>query len=221
MTLLQGGITSYGNGVPNIFTHNDVVSGKDGKFVFERVVPGRVLVARGFTRTVNDGALEVGSARRQPVFVKPGQTLNLQLGGSGRAITGKLLPAIESDEETRWSFASILIQREFEFPARPARAVKEDPQRWQARVEEWKKSPAGIEYERMKKRENESPLFDASVSPDGTFRVDDMPQGKYKMRIRFSQHSAGQLPDYRFEIEDDTLENPLELGEIQLLPSLR
>ena len=44
---------------------------------------------------------------------------------------------------------------------------------------------------------------EASVSRDGTFRIDDVPDGDYTLTVRFSRDAAGKLPSRRFSVPKD------------------
>ena len=205
VTILGSGIHSYGNGVPNIFTHNNVVTGSDGKFVFDRVMPGRKEVARSILVTGDNGAAEATSSRNEPVILKPGQIANVQVGGSGRAVVGKLAASPDFEGKPLWSFATITVDRYFDGPI-------EDPP-----AEVWED---GKERARLDKLIEMSPRFIVTAAKDGAFRIDDMPAGKYRMKVRFydHNHSAGVLPNYLFEILNDELPEPMDLKVLTLLP---
>ena len=64
-----------------------------------------------------------------------------------------------------------------------------------------------------------SPYFTATVDRDGSFHFDDMPPGNYTLSVRFSQHAAGQLQDYKFTVRDagaGKFDEPVDLGVLQL-----
>lgn len=221
VTIMGSGIHSYGNGVPNIWTHNNVVTGSDGKFVFDRVTPGRKIVARSISVTVDDGATEATSARIEPVIVKPGQIADVRVGGSGRAVIGKLTASPEFRGKPLWSFATITVDRHFDGPIEdPPADVWADGEKYTAWLKAWKESPDGKERARLDKLIDMSPRFIVTAAKDGTFRIDDMPAGKYRIEVRFydHNHSAGILPNYRFEILNDELPEPMDLKVLTLLP---
>lgn len=107
ITINAGEIGSYGKDVPSIFTHHDVTTGPDGRFVFERVVAGRGTIGRSIMLTVDDGATEVASSCMISVEFPGGSTTQLDLGGTGRAVVGKLLPPAGFDGPVRWNFALV------------------------------------------------------------------------------------------------------------------
>src|SRR5690606_32879146 len=64
LTLDTNTLHSYGKEVPNIFTHHDITTGTNGRYVFERVVPGTGWVGRHILLMVDEGAMEVTSSKR-------------------------------------------------------------------------------------------------------------------------------------------------------------
>ena len=106
------GLRSYGNGVPSIFTNHEVTTGPDGRFVFERVVAGRGQIGRSLRMTVKDGAAEVASSSMIAADFPGGKTVHIELGGSGRAVVGKLQPPEGFHEKIRWSHAMVVVATE-------------------------------------------------------------------------------------------------------------
>jgi protocatechuate 3,4-dioxygenase beta subunit len=75
------------SGGPRINYESSAVTDKDGHFVLERVVPGRVQVCR---------AIRVSERSRRfsqltPLDVKAGETATVTLGGTGRPVLGKVV----------------------------------------------------------------------------------------------------------------------------------
>src|ERR1051325_5401006 len=98
-------LRSYGKDVPNIYTRHQATTGADGRFVFERVVAGRGWIARELHLTVDDGALGPSSSVRANADFPPGENTQLDVGGTGIAVTGKLLPPEGFKDVPRWNFA--------------------------------------------------------------------------------------------------------------------
>ena len=92
ITLNVAGRDSYGKDVPSIFTQHYVTTGPGGRFVFERVIPGSGWIGRRLMLTVNDGAAEVTSSCMIAADFPAGKTARIDLGGTGRAVVGKLQP---------------------------------------------------------------------------------------------------------------------------------
>ena len=99
--------SSYGNLVPSVFPHHDVTTGPDGRFVFERVIPGGGQIGRRIIFTVNDGADDVTSSCMIAAEFPAGKTVHIDLGGTGRPVVGKLRPPDGFQGKVHWNFASV------------------------------------------------------------------------------------------------------------------
>ena len=198
-------------------THNDVVAGKNGSFKFERVFAGRCSISRNIALVVSEGAMEVASSRREFFNVSAGQSVKVDVGGKGRAVVGKLLPAKQLTEKPRWKFADISVSRHVDVrPPTMPNDVAADATKSRIWYEKWLRTPPGQEYTRLNAIADNSPSFFATVDDEGNFRIDDMPKGKYQMRVTFHQHSAGSLNGYLFEVDNESAEAPIKLGNIKL-----
>ncbi len=199
-------IHSYGDKVPNIFTHHKMTTGKEGRFVFERVFPGKGRIGRQILLMVNDGATEVTSSQRVSAEFSAGENTTINLGGSGRPVVGKLAPPADYTGRVLWNFALIHVQADISPPPRPAPPAEAqgNPERTRAWWESWRWTDAGMAwtsaYETSKQLQWESPLFTASVDRDGSFRLDDVPAGNYVLSVRFNKNSAGRLSGYHFSV---------------------
>jgi protocatechuate 3,4-dioxygenase beta subunit len=96
------------NNGPRIFSQHQSTSGPDGRFVFERVIPGRGRISRHFIPMLDEGAREVGSWSQFAASFPAGQTVHIDLGGTGRAVLGKLQPPAGFSGKVRWNLARIL-----------------------------------------------------------------------------------------------------------------
>ena len=93
-------------------------------------------------------------------------------------------------------------------------------------LDEWQQTEEGrawaterFAYDAKGPQREASPHFTASVSRDGTFRLDDMPAGDYSLSIRFSRNAAGRLPNYGFSVppmEGNRSGEELDLGVLAL-----
>lgn len=107
ITINAEALSSYGQKLPSIFTHHDVTTGPDGRFVFERVVPGRARIGRRLTLTVDDGAREAGSSCMIAREFPGGTTSQVDLGGTGAAVVGRLRPPGDFKKTVHWNFAMV------------------------------------------------------------------------------------------------------------------
>jgi beta-lactamase regulating signal transducer with metallopeptidase domain/protocatechuate 3,4-dioxygenase beta subunit len=225
LSMFVEGIHSYGDDVPNIFTGHDVTTGKDGRFVFERAFPGRGRIGRRILLMVDDGATEVTSSLRVSAEFIAGKTTTLNLGGTGRPVVGKLAPPAGYSKKVLWNFALIKAQNALKPPPAPTppKKVGNDPKKYQAWWKTWIETPAGRAWksasESYRQLMLESPYITASVDRDGSFRIDDVPEGNYVLRVRFSKNAVGVLSGYRFAVpavEEGRAAKSLELGTLTL-----
>ena len=88
----------------------------------------------------------------------------------------------------------------------------------------WLKTSEGKAYDRSKR------AYDIDVRPDGRFRVEDVPAGKYELHVEVRGPRQG-VPRYRPEVANTTEEitvpempggrsdEPLDVGTIELKPA--
>ncbi len=110
LTLDVSRVNPIGRNAPNIFTQHESTTGPDGRFVFERVLPGKGRIGRGFTLLIDQGASEVSSSCKIAAEFPPGKTVHIDLGGTGKAVIGKLQPPEGLNEKLRWNFAVVDVQ---------------------------------------------------------------------------------------------------------------
>jgi hypothetical protein len=103
-------MNSFGQDEPRIFTQHRSTTGPDGKFIFERVIPGTGRIGRRITFLVNEGATEVASAYMIAAEFPAGKTVHIDLGGMGRSVVGRLQPSEKFLGEVRWNFADISVE---------------------------------------------------------------------------------------------------------------
>jgi hypothetical protein len=149
----------------------------NGRFVFPRVAPVDVWLTRTVTVRTNDGR----QSGHHYVKVLPGDRLLVQLGGVGRALTGRIL----------WNSTNKLVfygsmwadqSRGIRHP-RDWKTMSREEQRKYERA--WRDSPEG-ELWKDSVRNYEFP-----VQPDGAFRVDDVLPGGYQMQVRADEPVPG------------------------------
>ncbi|WP_165069100.1 carboxypeptidase regulatory-like domain-containing protein [Paludisphaera rhizosphaerae] len=110
---------SYGPEVPSIFTHYDATTGPGGRFVFDRVIPGEGSIGRRIMLTVNEGSVEPTSSCMVPMRFPENETIRVALGGTGRAVAGRLEPPEGLEKGVRWNFAILHAS-----PSRPENAAR-------------------------------------------------------------------------------------------------
>ncbi len=103
-------LTGHGRNEPSFSVEYHSVTRPDGRFVFERVIPGKGWIGRRLSLTVDDGATEVTSATSIPAEFVAGKTCQINVGGTGRAVVGKLRPPDGFKEKVRWNFALVNVR---------------------------------------------------------------------------------------------------------------
>lgn len=224
-----GGLVSYGDDGPRIFTRSLAKTANDGHYIFPRMFPGTTHIGRQIEFMVNNGATEVTSSVRQAATLVSGQTTTTNLGGTGRPVIGKLTPPTSFKEKVLWNFAWIDAEVDQPMPEPEAapQNVQDDPVANQQWWEAWKETEDGkiwmkkyLEYERIR---SESPHLRATVARDGSFKIDDVPTGKYVLRTAFNDRpgrpSPGSIRNYKFEVPAVNAGQPakaVSLGTLQL-----
>lgn len=92
-----------------IWSRHHTTTGPDGRFVFERVIPGTGRIGRDIIFMANEGATEVTSSHEIGAEFPAGKTVHIDLGGTGRPVVGRLLPPEGFTGKVRWNFASVDI----------------------------------------------------------------------------------------------------------------
>ena len=224
ITLHTDALRSYGPDVPNIYSDYDSTTGPGGRFVFDRVLPGKGWIGRNLLLLVGQGAMEVTSSKRVPASYTAGETTEVTLGGDGRAVIGKLAPPADFKGKVLWNFALVSVEIDLAPPKSPSPPadVGDDIKRRKAWWEAWQTTEEGkawqAEYEAFNRRRNAVPTFTASVARDGSFRIDDVPPGKYVLSVRFNGPNRGELAvlHHRFAMPDTDTSEPLDLETVLL-----
>jgi len=151
------------------------VTGADGRFLITNLVAGEYRLYREFLPHRHiEGGFAVHPSHQKIVSVKPGETLNVQWGGDGRSVIGQALsenPAIAVDwlndshslELVRSSAATSLTE-----------FVRDSYGMGKSSAEELQEVRAARSYH-------------LEFEEDGSFRAEDVPPGKYELRIRVTK----------------------------------
>ncbi len=140
------------------------LSDSQGRFILTDVPPGERYLARAYT---NDSRPNWSHA--QPFNIRPGAATEIQFGGGGRRVIGKVV-ASDPGDKFSWESGSFTLHTRFEFRAAPAAT---DDTRGKT------KSPTG------KKAAAPFRSYAVKVQPDGSFAVEDVPAGRYSLALLF------------------------------------
>lgn len=195
-----------------------VQSGEDGVFSMH-VFPGTGRIRREMIYMVKDGFTEVTSSQNLPATFRAGETTRKVLGRGGRPVAGRLVPPPDFVGQIAWGTLEVMLEPDLPQPI-PRGLDENDPQS----IVKWQTSPEARDYAQKlaewKSQMAELPTYSASVDRDGSFRINNVLSGKYVLSQGFGREPLKvtispqklEIP----EIDSDTDDTPLDLGEIQL-----
>lgn len=164
--------------VSQIFLDQKATTDSEGRFTFKNVVPDTGLRVTRRDRT--DGPLGIWSLG-EPVQAKPGAMVNVTIGGKGRAVIGRIEPPegwTKPVDFTVESGASLETNRTLPDPLSLYRGKTSLGAEWNDWLLGWSGSPEGREYASRRV------AVSVGLAPDGSFRIDDVPPGEYRLSIR-------------------------------------
>jgi peroxiredoxin len=230
---------------PPLNLHLQTLTDGEGQFTFERVPPINVQVYH--SPDVTDGKTGITPMSQTTSFaLQPGETKTLTLGGRGRPITGQL---VVNGYEGKIDWRSdvhildsvlpptkrlpdmVALSRE---RSAKIRAADSDEEKKRLVAEMQKEQEAATAehrafYASEKGREYyfKNHRYVLNFTQDGRFRVEDVPGGKYRLRVDLREGGGG-MPfnaprianlEKEFEIPespDGRTDEPFDLGKIEM-----
>lgn len=184
-------------GEPEVSFFGRTLTDAEGRFELDRVAPGYAMVYR--PQWFTDGTRV--TSHRQGVEAASGQTAEVIVGGAGRPVVGRLtradgLPAFDlMDVRGR-------LRRMQPSPEFPEGFGEWDEKR---RNEWWFAFYKTEEGRRYYERASTAVV---KVQPDGSFRLDDVPEGHYRLDCDYETYPTG------FNV--DPQEGPTRVAELRL-----
>jgi hypothetical protein len=187
----------------------DMKTDSEGKFRFTHVPPGQ----RWLIRLIPIDDSSRAWSHQTPISIEPGKVTKVTMGGTGRAVIGKVVP----DDPTRnvnWSSGSRSLGT---LQPKPPPFTTQEAYRAWSNSPEVKAASANYRY------------YGISFQSDGSFRADDIPAGKYELRLYFNEprsRSSGsmgaQIGSITREFEIPAMaggrsDEPLDLGTLTLV----
>ncbi|QDV35107.1 sigma-70 family RNA polymerase sigma factor [Tautonia plasticadhaerens] len=163
----------------SIRSSHRTTTGADGRFAFDRVIPTEDLsIARWDEDDTPGRVLSLG----EPVRVEPGETVRITSGGVGRPVVGRVAPPEDWNEPvdfTKQASATVLSdQPNAPYPPELFRGKTTlEGGYWSEWSREWLESPAGRTFGDAHRS------VSVTLFPDGSFRVDDVPPGEYRLVV--------------------------------------
>jgi thiol-disulfide isomerase/thioredoxin/5-hydroxyisourate hydrolase-like protein (transthyretin family) len=205
---------------PRVSFYGQASTDADGKFVFERVLPGKLSLYR---LNPPDAQGLMSSTALTGAIVEPGKVVQVRIGGSGRMVTGRVKVPDELKPGS-FQFGKAWMSSKVPEPSLQIPPDWTDQQR-QAAIEEWtEKTEAGRAWAQLAaKRQN----MNTRIQPDGTFHFDDVLPGAFSVRVNlevenpanddvhiagFAEVAVGQLD---FAVNDEAT-TPLDIGTVAM-----
>jgi RNA polymerase sigma factor (sigma-70 family) len=191
-------------------------SDESGRFVLDRVAPGRIWLYRRV-----DNQDRQGWRLSHPLYrdVKPGETVRLQVGGTGRPVVGRLtLP--EGVKLGYFALGQGALKPELPEAPTPKNFLDLDDGQRSVWWEAFTRTPEGRAHVEARDR-----YYAVDLRPDGTFRADDVPAGRYVLKLPFEGISRssreGRQAFARAEVIVPEMpggrsDDPLDIGAIPL-----
>ena len=190
-----------------------------GHYAFERVIPARLSASRIFT--LERSSPHVGTGCARTVTVKPDRSTFADLGGTGRPVIGRFVLSTGIKAGAVFPYLNQTLERIRSEPPYPANLIDEDREAW---LSKWLATNDGEAYSSSKY------ALDTNVRPDGSFRIEDVPAGNYRLHADVREPGNGVPGTYGPELANVDTEIvvpempggrsdvPLNVGTIELRP---
>jgi peroxiredoxin len=246
LSIAEPHYASYPRSFPALSFYAHAKTDADGNFVFERVPPVRVNVYHSpKARDSRTGIIP--QAQEIKLALAPGKTEKITLGGFGRPVIGKFV-VTGYEGKINWRSDVYSLEAQPKKPASmpdPIAAGREFSEKFRAAKSDEEKAKLRADHEAQQKVANEElrkfyasgagwkyfteqTRFALVFAQDGSFRVEDVPGGNYKLRLDLreggegpSRYSAPQIARYEndFSIPGEAGERsdePFDLGVIEI-----
>jgi thiol-disulfide isomerase/thioredoxin len=160
--------------VDNYNLHYSTATDAQGKFTFTNLPAGKFLLYRQPQMRMGP----ITESHRWVVDVKPGEVTQVAYSFGGRTVVGH----VESGASVDWqNDAQVLVLSVGEQPPAPMYYGFGDNKAFEKARRQHAQSPEVQAYEAKKKQ------FQLVFQTDGDFRVEDVPPGKYELRLRVTK----------------------------------
>jgi peroxiredoxin len=203
-----------GRGFDGVVEHTTRTD-QDGRFKIDYVAPGRLAIGRQVSDARGSGRTLSNSV---DVEVAPGQTVRVEIGGTGRPLIGRFaLP--EGAVITDLDAGHARLRSRPPALRMPADFVNFTDEQWSAWWDVFQASPEGRAYLEGDRQ------FAVAIRPDGVFRIEDVPSGRYVLSLTYrasvGDDSLRRLAFARADVEVPEIaggrsDEPLNIGTIPL-----
>jgi thiol-disulfide isomerase/thioredoxin/protocatechuate 3,4-dioxygenase beta subunit len=176
---------------PHLFAFHNTQADENGRFRFDRVMPGEISVAK----SIKISEQMNGYSHSTRITVQPAETVEVTIGGTGRPVVGRVdIPAELKNGLWTINQATIrtkVVVPKLDIPPEVEKMTAAERTTWS---EKWKNSPEGKAFwEQQQKALDQVRNYAVHVEPDGTFRVDDVAPGDYTFAITFAEMPKGGM----------------------------
>ena len=200
----------YDPNEPRGFYDCRTTTDNNGRFALERLTAGNAQAAR----EIRTSDQMTSFSHAVPVEIRAGQTSTVSIGGTGRPVIGKVAADADSNKPVNWSFGQSTISTimpEFPRPDNFDEMKDEEKEKWQKQWRDSNEGKAFMEDLRKKRRD-----YTLKINPDGSFRVEDVPEGKYNLDISVYEPPAARQCGF-----GDLIGSARHSFEIEQMPSGR
>jgi beta-lactamase regulating signal transducer with metallopeptidase domain len=196
------------------FYEYDAKTDAEGRFTISHVPAGVAQASTGTRFQKDPGPYGIVSSRRR--LIRPGQTLDLDVGGAGRPVVGKIR-VLEGPPISVGGGRIVLKTNETAQPAEPSAKEMETwemDKRFLHHFDPYR-SPAGL-ARRLADR-----IHHVQVRADGTFRAVEVLPGTYTLSFWAGQDFTHPIASHEFvvvPIAERRTDVPLDLGTIVIKP---
>jgi hypothetical protein len=168
-----------------------------------------------------------GYSQTETIDVAAGKITEINLGGVGRPIVGRIKVPAELAAKIDWGAGQSTFSSKVAQPPLPADWQTMEPAARQKWIAAFQQSPAGRAYEKLQATRKH---FTLKVASDGSFRTDDVPAGVYQAIIVLKGTSQNELriggevlataiSEFTVpEMPDGPSDEPLDIGAIDAKP---
>jgi len=208
----------YVQNAPRAHWDYQATSDADGKFLFDHVLGGEATVARSITFAESEsGSIMTSYSHNEPVSLVAGQTTQVQLGGTGRAIKGRLKVPKDYEPTVAWNMGSVHMSEQSEQVASA-----------QGFFHAFGKALAQTGNRPQKpKKQSRWHHYAAAVDAEGGFAIPDVMPGHYRLRITLYAEPVGERRSWNPigtlrpsitvpEPDEKTDQDPFDVGEFVL-----
>ena len=210
--------------LPCVGCWSQTLTDETGRFKFDHLIEGKANLMRNV-----DTIHRMPVVLKQDIEIKSGDHIDVSIVGQGRILIGKVLPpaGFNPDFLSTYGVGGVLLSpaiSTIQYPEGFDKLSEEKKMDW---FQDFIKSPHGREL--LSKSDTGIRVF---VFPDGAFRAESIPPGKYILRFMVGEKSGSscgpggcKMPKFlahaRKEIavpdaRQDQLDIPIDLRDVQL-----